>query len=280
MLALHHICVRLERYCYVRVLDSRLEQLFGYANGESWAATPEEIESYPSRVAIQVRLSSPEQIFRRLQNETAHLVLLNNLGDLPTNGIAWLPWSLPLRQRAPPDGHATHGGGGGGGGGGGRGSRLPPFDRCFCRYVTQPRFGAAPSAAAAANAARVLASESGAALHLRTGYADVGEAEMRALRLSAGAADRRPFEETRRWYGAACDQARSPARHPSLFSTRGRRLPTPRLAVNRAVCGQALIGRLGSSLVLSDSPRVLAYARLVSPWLFAAEGAAAHRIAP
>ena len=35
--ALHYVCRRLRRYCYVRLWDSQLEELFTYANGESWA---------------------------------------------------------------------------------------------------------------------------------------------------------------------------------------------------------------------------------------------------
>ncbi len=210
--ALHHSCVYLGRYCYLRILDSELHNHWTYASGESWAPTPEELGTYASRTTIEARLSEVHHVVRRLRNESAPLIHLIISSPPPTDGENWLPWSLPLRS--PHRGRS---------GAGHDGPRHAPLDRCFCRFVSQPAL-ATPAAAS-----RQLSSQSGVALHMRTGFADVMDWEVRALRSHAPRAAR----ETRRWIGFACIESS--------------------------------LGGLGDATLLSDSPGLLAHAMAAFP---------------
>lgn len=40
---MHHICRRLKRFCYVRLYDSRIDQMFRFRNGMSFSPDPDEL---------------------------------------------------------------------------------------------------------------------------------------------------------------------------------------------------------------------------------------------
>ena len=137
--ALHYICRRLRRYCYLRLWDSQLDELFAYANGESWAVSEAELAKYPTaEPPVEIDLDSHagtnvHLLHSRLSNETAPLVRVRIVNAAPSASSDALPWALPLLAPAaslgqprvgalgPPEGELLGGrerGRGGGGGGG------------------------------------------------------------------------------------------------------------------------------------------------------------------
>ena len=201
-------------------------------------------------------MTSPESsdvvaLHDRLANVSAPLVRLRAYKGTPILASAAFPWELPLSTL-----HDSGGGGGGGGGGSGGGhsghsgvgaaaAADRPIDRCFCRYVTQPHFGAAGSALFAASAQKLLgAADGGVALHLRTGFADMSDHDV-LIDPSAAPAN---AMEARRW--------------PSEpYATPGRWL--------HAACDEASLRALPAALVLSDAPGLVEYAVRAFPQLHA-----------
>ena len=49
----HDLCRSLDRYCYVRLHDSQLDELFRYANGRSWSPTAAELALYPRNTSVR-----------------------------------------------------------------------------------------------------------------------------------------------------------------------------------------------------------------------------------
>ena len=154
--ALHGICRLLRRFCYVSLYDMDLGAFYGYADGTSWAKPePTELARYRSVSTIQAARSvtfSREGLaglLSQLRNRKyAQASLIHVLQEPPlyleVGGDAWFPRLMPLRV-LPASFSDT----------------PPPLDRCFCRYVTQPRFS---------QVARSTRSD--VAYHLRTGFAD------------------------------------------------------------------------------------------------------------
>jgi len=157
--ALHHLCYRLRRVCYIRLFDSDLGSYFGYANGQSW--DPQAVGAEPSRYSSNSTVvwarTQPHRLLQRLEGETAgllKLILLGNAWHLLMND--WLPWTVPLRR--PPDASAFL------------------IDRCFCRYVSEPRFTLPDLGLRNGSLAFNYA------FHLRTGYADLQDRQLAAHR--------------------------------------------------------------------------------------------------
>lgn len=198
--ALHYVCYRLRRYCYVKLWDLQLEDLFTYANGQGWAPTAAELAAYGTDVKVIKHVGKEvhnmPDLYDSLRNETAPLLHVKQLDTTPMIGSESMPWLLPLIGARRP-----------GGGGGDK-----AIDRCFCRYVTQPSFGAEGEAALRAVAQRLHhglpQGKAPIALHLRTGLADISDHEIAsAASARAGRSTRhRAVGEARTWVRAACDE--------------------------------------------------------------------------
>ena len=232
--ALHHVCHKLDRFCYVRLWDSQLDELFSYSNGDSWAPAEEELAKYPAPT-VDVELSGAEAsnvalVYERVRNETAPLVRVRLVKAAPLIASESMPWTVPLvasRKISAARLEVRHG----------------ALDRCFCRYVTQPTFGAAGEAVVAEAMRRVLAigARGGVALHMRTGLADISDG---ALRTAADMASKRiPVE-------------------PRLRASTGSKGSHGGTGMNHAgtaewlyaACSDEALRALPSGLVLSDAP--------------------------
>ena len=146
--AMHFVCRRLRRYCYLSFYDMEVHRLFGYANGELWSPTDEELSKYGDSKRLKLVWEDPLTILSRLRNQTAPLLRVTLTGQIPVQSSTWLPHSMPLRFN--------------------RRFGQQRLDRCFCRYVSQPLFHPSEVDARAASTASV-------AYHLRTGFADVSD---------------------------------------------------------------------------------------------------------
>ena len=144
--AMHFMCRRLRRYCYLSFYDMEVHRLFGYANGELWSPTNEELGRYGDSKRRKLVWGDPLTILEQLRNETSPLLRVTLTGQIPVQSSTWLPHSMPLRFT--------------------RRIGQQRLDRCFCRYVTQPLFPPSEADARAATTASV-------GYHLRTGFADV-----------------------------------------------------------------------------------------------------------
>ena len=209
--AWHFVCARLHRFCYMQLFDSQFDQLFGYANGESWEPTRDELSQYTG-TTLHLRNRSTNDahhIPRLLQDLKLHdshsLIVLDLDGWPPLDSHNWLPYALPLRfdrraQFTSADAEAlrkclqlcearTVALLASKGKGGGRGACLrrcleqradhvtSRLDRCFARFVTQPLFS--PSQFHKSMASLPVA------YHLRTGWADVTDAALRGTHLQS-----------------------------------------------------------------------------------------------
>ena len=199
--ALHGICRLLRRFCYVSIYDMDLGVFYGYADGSSWAKPePTELAQYLSVSTIQATRSvtfSREGLaglLSELRNgKHAQASLIHVVQEPPlyleTGGDAWFPRLMPLRAPA-------------------ASSDAPPaLDRCFCRYVTQPRFSQAAS------------TRFDVAYHLRTGFADIKASALvpriqrstfrtkSEFRAAYQVAERLRGSEATRWLHAACGAA-------------------------------------------------------------------------
>ena len=184
--AMHFVCRRLRRYCYLSFYDMEVHRLFGYANGELWSPTDEELSRYGND-SKQLKFSwrGLEAILEQLRNETAPLLRVTLRGHLPTQSSTWLPHAMPLRFN--------------------RRLRQQRLDRCFCRYVSQPLFHPSEVDARAAATASV-------AYHLRTGFADVDDNVLDRT----GAAP--SLTSIAHWFKLACDFAVFSERASFVFS--------------------------------------------------------------
>ena len=169
--AMHFVCRRLRRYCYLKFYDMEVHRLFGYANGELWSPTNEEVGRYGGTKRFDLTWD-PLALLEQLHNETSALLHVRLTGKFPTQSSTWLPHSMPLRYTR----RIGH-------------QRL---DRCFCRYVTQPLFHPSEVDAHAAATASV-------AYHLRTGFADVPDAFLQ----NTGAAQ--SLTSIAQWFKLACN---------------------------------------------------------------------------
>ena len=182
----HDLCRALDRYCYVRLHDSQLDELFGFANGRLWSPTAVELALYPRNATLRFdgRLNG---LFSLLEGEQAPLVhAIAPPAAMPTRAFAasllmpLLPWDVSLldgsiAMHAWHSSDATR-----------RGAAADPhLTRCFCAFVASPRF-------------RLPTTHHATAYHLRTGFADVPD-------------PRAPYvgmpREASRWWSAACPRA-------------------------------------------------------------------------
>ena len=131
-------------------------------------ATASELAKYPHTKVMDLRKmrtqykseSSVVKLLNGLEGDTTALLHVKvphewGTGRLPISGgrDSWMPIALPLKY----DGR--------------REDEVQGLDRCFCRFVTQPRFNMSQDDEAAA----VLP----IGVHLRTGYADVEDVDLR-----------------------------------------------------------------------------------------------------
>ena len=96
---LHYTCRRLRRYCYLRLWDSQLDDLFGYANGERWAPLEDELSKYKEVVTIDMHKESGSNIsnvYERLTNESASLIHIKLIMSTPLIASESMPWTMPL----------------------------------------------------------------------------------------------------------------------------------------------------------------------------------------
>lgn len=201
---LHALCVRLERYCYVKLLDTRLARLFGYANGWAWEMTEEERGRYRSTASVEMASGRDP-----IEMERDWLPRLRNVSDAELIHVKVAPMPRPAGQH---EGQAP--------------GAIPlaselflptlPWDkghrrkreegaywsdellgsRCFCRFVASPRVGRSGNASVAVAARRAHPTT----YHLRTGFADVSDHRLRdAVREAA---------EAKRWLSLACPKLR------------------------------------------------------------------------
>ena len=149
--ALHYLCLRAARRCYIALFAHDLGAFWGYANGESWAGPPDWTEwpadTTPTYINGEEQwrntstLTTLVDSWRREQKPMLHVIFRGNV--IPDE---WVPF-MPLCNR---DGG---------------------IDRCFVRYVTEPRFRdqLGPSGSI---------KPPSAVYHIRTGLADVTDASI------------------------------------------------------------------------------------------------------
>ena len=179
--ALHTVCRRMHRYCYISLYDLQLGSFFRHANGMSWAMPPaREVRGHfanMSRVRVNTKqlFAHPEDFVEELaRHDAADLIIAHHVGALPWQDDSWLPWWLPLRAR-----HAS--------------ASVP--DRCFNRYLTAPGQLLQEQIRARGEA------HFAAVFHLRTMFADVPQSLYRrhddaeSARLHAN-----------QWLGEACGE--------------------------------------------------------------------------
>ena len=167
---LHALCMRLERYCYIKLYDAPLEQFFSYAHGGTWQLTRAEVRKYQNSKHLELNATKPysnsfEHILeRRLANDTAALLRVTAWGVLPLYPSTSWPSQLSMWQTI---------------------SRPPDVDPCLCRYVTAPVAGSTVGPIAAQRA-----------IHMRTSFADVDPSLIQLIGPSQS--------DARAWLGGAC----------------------------------------------------------------------------
>ena len=222
---LHDMCFRLQRYCYIQLYDSAYEQYFTYANRDrwTWQGSRKELKPYGSQKRITLNCTL-EQRWEPYVERVLFPALAAHADEslLHARVRGWIPFETsadtfvqaPLQLQgaisaalADLDASAH---------------KLPGLSPCMCRYVTQPP----PTV-------NLLAHARPAAFHLRTGFADVEDAVLGAVRPSPRA--------SAAWLQAACG-AETPfdlAQHfvmsdsPGLVRQIGR-VPTRKIAPNDA----------------------------------------------
>lgn len=281
--ALHQLCRMLDRFCYVRLWDSQLDDVFVYANGASWAPTAEELARYPAptvpiELSGQSAASSLTHLYARLHNETAPLVHATLTNAIPMVASEAIPWLLPLHAspRAASGVQSALAGGSG---------AVGSLDRCFCRYVSQPKFGRVGAALAAAAEKRMRAAAGGGlAIHLRTGQADMPDHEVRKLAARKQSLDGLREAQTRAVAGSRDASGGGDGRFRRRAGAAGTLTSTN--AWLYGACGDAALRKLPPALVMSDAPGLVSLLLATYPQMFAVgrlnttEGAAPSNGAP
>ena len=185
--ALHFLCQLLKRFCYLKLYDLSLGAFFHYANGNSWEADPDELARYDARKVLRLRTTfatkrSVLTFMQHVSNSSAPLVHVILDSQLLTRSEVWLPLRLALRV--------------------GVGTNMTSqLDRCFCRYVTQPaKWLPEMFHSQRGSAASVHGFDT--AIHLRTGFADVGWDFSNSIGSRASLSS---FSATARWFEQACN---------------------------------------------------------------------------
>lgn len=174
----HALCRALRRFCMLRLYDLDLDVYFGYATGESWSVVQPlaSLEAAYSNDTIVISIEAPTSLpalMHRLVNVTTSLIRVVStssflLEDDQRTGGTWMPNSLHRPNGLP--------------------EAANMLDRCFCRFVSEPRFEL-PVAVVAAVAPESSPSRAVALLHapalrdtyhLRTGAADIPQAAIDA----------------------------------------------------------------------------------------------------
>ena len=198
--ALHWLCYRVRRRCHLELLDFDLGYFWAYANGDTWglragdSGTPAELRQRYGRgqvAKIEVAHAPWDvpgglaNLSRALLEHSAPLVELSFRSRIPLGSDMWLS-ALPLR------------------------SASAGIDRCFCRYVSHPRFLSALPSPIVAPAV---------AYHFRTSFADVPDAVMHVANEPACAA--RPLvraaSKPGAWVGPVCGRGRATAFDPQGY---------------------------------------------------------------
>lgn len=141
--ALHWVCLHASRYCYIKLQDQQMGSVLGYANGDVWGADSEN-DVYKlfgsSQNATKINhgfawtlwrnSTRLEMLAQQLRDHEAPLIFAYFPSAYPIQANALLPFlkgpeRLPISSRAGADGPWWSG--------------ARRMDRCFCRYVTQPR---------------------------------------------------------------------------------------------------------------------------------------------
>ena len=55
---IHALCLRLHRYCYVKLFDTEFDKYFGYADGKPWGVNEVELASYSRTVWLSTKCTS------------------------------------------------------------------------------------------------------------------------------------------------------------------------------------------------------------------------------
>ena len=257
---LHHICRRLRRYCYIKLWDSQLDELFGYANGQRWTPHASELAKYAESTTIEhtgQEAHSVAALYERVRNESTPLVHVRQVMSTPLLASEAIPWNLPLvaplvadpaRATVATQPYAVT-----------STEREGSIDRCFCRYVTQPTFGPAGAAVLAESERRVLAASGGGlAVHLRTGLADVADHDL--WRVAAQKSD-------------AANSGGRPARDRAVSAKR-QGITAQWLY---AACSDEALRKLPAALVLSDAPGLTALLLAAYPQMHAVDRLALER---
>jgi len=249
-MAYHFVCWKLRRYCYIQLHGAELEASFGYANGMHWMPHRKELSRYPrgGTKSVDLRKMRPTRgpssrleyskestivkLIKGLEGETAPLIYVKvphewGTGRLPLVQVGdnWLPFSLPLRRT----GSSTCAGESSQSTTSCDDDEVTGVDRCFYRFVTQPRF----NASASLDDERAIAAMPHG-VHLRTGYADVEDVDLRQPTFSGGV-----------------------VAHPGRLEWQRQRL----WGWLRLACSELLRPGSPPSFVVSDSPGVLQYLR-------------------
>lgn len=162
---LHHVCRKLQRFCYIRVYEMNLGLMFGYANGMSWHPDPSELEKYPNTAGIRDFPAKERFLARAKALDNVSLLVVDSYRPitlprpfaysdlpLPPNSTAAAAAKMRGMRDTRPSSGFRH--------------WPPPWaTRCYCRFVTYERFGCSQHVPPVA-------------YHLRTGFADVGAEEL------------------------------------------------------------------------------------------------------
>ena len=195
---LHDLCRHLGRYCLLDLYDMQLGRLFGYANGDSWRPSEAHLQSFAGSNAstYQIDGRSIERMYETLEADDAPLIVVrvgtvrrpaSPLESRMELALPLMPWDLsaldgvPMRDANSGPGSWRH-----------RppvGARPRPrgadghLTRCFCRFVSQPRFEPPPT-------------RHRTTYHLRTGFADVPDSVLAQTAPNS--------TESGRWAALAC----------------------------------------------------------------------------
>ena len=214
---IHDMCLQLERYCHIKMYDMSLSALMGYASGNlSWGKPgPAELARYHAVggfAALKWKYakwsgSKANSLFlihelRQPAYANASFIHVTTPGPLQliqasgaASELRVLHFNQDLRRRtqlqcAPPIGRFDR-----------EFCRqiLPRLTRCFCRFVTEPRFAIPPSSWSAT-------------FQLRTGYADISDRvipRIDRMRTDGHAATcpLPQYAEMDRWLHHACQSA-------------------------------------------------------------------------
>ena len=139
---LHWLCLHAGRYCYIRLMDQEMG-VMGYANGDAWGADSEQAVYRlfgSSKNVTEIingfawtlwrNATRLNMLAQELRDHEAPLLNVYFPAAYPIQSNALLPFfrnieRLPISSRAGIDGPWWSG--------------KRRMDRCFCRYVTQPR---------------------------------------------------------------------------------------------------------------------------------------------